>query len=82
MRIWIKWETIKPILDLNICMKCNSIENLHECNACLELYCVNCDKMKYTWCNRCEEAFTRKLLKRKRERRQNKLKIENKIKSI
>lgn len=39
-------------LSYNKC-NCNSIVDLNECNDCLELKCVSCDKMETGLCKLC-----------------------------
>jgi hypothetical protein len=63
----ITWDNIKPFLELNVCVKCNGQDQLHECNSCLELHCTKCDLMKYAWCHYCQTTFTHRFLKRKRK---------------
>ena len=51
---FITLQNIKPYLHYNLCYTCGNRRELHECNNCLELYCVTCDSMKYNWCYICK----------------------------
>lgn len=50
---YITFYNIRPFLYYNVCRMCGNKKDLHECNDCLELYCIACDLMIYNCCKFC-----------------------------
>ena len=42
----------------NKCDICDRTRNLHECNICLDLYCIKCERFKKNMCSYCYDQIT------------------------
>jgi hypothetical protein len=53
----INFDNIKHFDFYNSCNICHKTKNLSECNLCIELYCITCDKFKKDCCILCYNRF-------------------------